>query len=206
MTIGSDIYLLLNPNVRHRLEAMNHLPPQYMHGTFHGVNGSSTIDFNATFAISNATMSLHMLKGTIPPIICERCPSSLRTGCYREPEWPWWRQPFPFWTLFFLVPVYSLCSSLSNLQSYRSWRILVMVFFSCCSFAANKAANGFLGQSVDISSAAGALAIGLLGNIYSRVTGGTAFTAMVTGVLFLVPVRVFTNSFTVRVIVLMTLF
>ena len=31
-------------------------------------------------------------------------------------------------------------------------------------------------------------AVGLLGNVYSRKMGGTAFTSMVTGVLFLVPV------------------
>ena len=30
--------------------------------------------------------------------------------------------------------------------------------------------------------------MGLLGNVYSRKMGGTAFTSMVTGVLFLVPV------------------
>ena len=30
---------------------------------------------------------------------------------------------------------------------------------------------------------------GAVGNVYSRRFGGTAFTAMVTGVLFLVPVR-----------------
>jgi uncharacterized membrane protein YjjB (DUF3815 family) len=37
-------------------------------------------------------------------------------------------------------------------------------------------------------SAAGAVVIGVLGNTYSRVVRGTAFTSMVTGVLFLVPV------------------
>ena len=41
-----------------------------------------------------------------------------------------------------------------------------------------------------LAPAAGALVIGLLGNIYSRWSRGTAFTSMVTGVLFLVPVRV----------------
>lgn len=39
----------------------------------------------------------------------------------------------------------------------------------------------------DIVSAVGAFVIGLLGNLYSRVIGGTAFTSMVTGVLYLVP-------------------
>jgi len=63
-----------------------------------------------------------------------------------------------------------------------------MVAFSCCSYAANKAASVVLPGRSDIVSAAGALVIGLLGNVYSRVVGGTAFTSMVTGVLFLVPV------------------
>lgn len=35
----------------------------------------------------------------------------------------------------------------------------------------------------------------ILGNIYSRVFGGTAFTSMVPGVLFLVPVCSTTPSF-----------
>jgi uncharacterized membrane protein YjjB (DUF3815 family) len=110
-------------------------------------------------------------------------------GCYRDPAWPWYRQPFPFWTMFVLVPLYSICSSLSNLQELRSAKLPVMVVFSCCSFTANKIGNMYLGDSVDIASAAGALVIGVLGNFYSRFTGGTAFTSMVTGVLFLVPVR-----------------
>lgn len=46
----------------------------------------------------------------------------------------------------------------------------------------------------DIISAAGAFVIGLLGNAYSRVVGGTAFTSMVTGVLFLVPVSTSQSS------------
>ena len=63
-----------------------------------------------------------------------------------------------------------------------------MVLFSCCAFAANRAASIVLPGRTDIISAAGAFVIGLLGNLYSRVVGGTAFTSMVTGVLFLVPV------------------
>jgi len=39
----------------------------------------------------------------------------------------------------------------------------------------------------DVVSAIGAFTVGLLGNVYSRRMGGTAFTSMVTGVLFLVP-------------------
>lgn len=63
-----------------------------------------------------------------------------------------------------------------------------MVFFSCVAYAANRATSIVLPGRTDIVSAAGAFAIGSLGNIYSRVVRGTAFTSMITGVLFLVPV------------------
>jgi len=92
--------------------------------------------------------------------------------------------------MLFLVPLYSTFSSLSNLQSFRSYRLPVMIFFSCCSYAANKALNGLLSDKGALAPAAGALVIGLLGNIYSRWSRGAAFTSTVTGVLFLVPVCV----------------
>jgi uncharacterized membrane protein YjjB (DUF3815 family) len=92
--------------------------------------------------------------------------------------------------MFFLVPLYSTCSSLSNLQSFRSSRLPIMIIFSCCSYTANKVSNWFLSDKGALAPAAGALVIGLLGNIYSRWSRGTAFTSMVTGVLFLVPVCV----------------
>ena len=109
-------------------------------------------------------------------------------GCMRDPAWPWWMQPLPWWTLFLLVPIYSICSSLSNLQYWRSLQLPIMVLFSCCAYAANHAASLVLPGRTDIVSAAGAFVIGSLGNVYSRVVRGTAFTSMVTGVLFLVPV------------------
>ena len=63
-----------------------------------------------------------------------------------------------------------------------------MVLFSCTSYTANKYSNKYLPDRGDIVSAIGAVVIGSLGNIYSRLVGGVAFTSMVTGVLFLVPV------------------
>ena len=41
----------------------------------------------------------------------------------------------------------------------------------------------------DSVTAVGAVVVGLLGNLYSRLIGGQAYPAMVPGVLFLVPVR-----------------
>jgi uncharacterized membrane protein YjjB (DUF3815 family) len=114
---------------------------------------------------------------------------SIFGGCYRPRAFPWYLQPFPFWTEFIIVPVFSILSSLANLQPIKSKQLPVMVVISCASYASNKVANHFIFNRSDIVSAIGAFTVGLLGNIYSRKMGGTAFTSMVTGVLFLVPVR-----------------
>ncbi|KAI0068289.1 DUF1212-domain-containing protein [Artomyces pyxidatus] len=170
LTIGSDFYLVVNRKAHRALELINNPTPDWMHGTFTSLNGTHHATFSGSFGFVNTTNSLHMMK-----------------GCYRDPAFPWYRQPFPYWTLGFLVPIYSLCSSLANLQTWRSSRLPIMVLFSCCSYSANKAANWALEDRGDIASAAGALVVGVLGNLYSRFARGTAFTSMVTGVLFLVP-------------------
>ena len=111
-------------------------------------------------------------------------------GCYRPKGHPWYLQPFPWWSQFIIVPIFSILSSLANLQPWRSKQLPVMVIISCASYATNKVANHYIFNRSDIVSAIGAFTVGLLGNIYSRKMGGTAFTSMVTGVLFLVPVSV----------------
>ena len=86
------------------------------------------------------------------------------------------------------MPTYAFCSSLANLQRLRSVQLIVMVLFACASYATTKAATLIMGDRVTLVSALGALVIGLCGNVWSRLGGGTAFTSMITGVLFLVPV------------------
>lgn len=148
-------------------------------GTFVSDNGTILPTLNegnpltGTFTFTNST-----------PFIREH----IVAGCYRPPTFPWYLQPFPWWTQFIIVPLFSILSSLANLQPFWTWDLVVMVVLSCVSYAANKIANHFIFNHSDIVSAIGAFAVGLLGNIYSRKMGGTAFTAMVTGVLFLVPV------------------
>ena len=124
---------------------------------------------------------------TLPPLYLHLLRTSI--GCFRKSDWPWWKQPLPWWTAFFLVPLYSTCSSLNNLQSYRSKQLPIMVIFSCCSYTANRLVASVLPGRPDLVAAAGSFVIGILGNLYSRIAHGTAFTSMVTGVLFLVPVR-----------------
>ncbi|PCH33928.1 DUF1212-domain-containing protein [Wolfiporia cocos MD-104 SS10] len=172
LTIGSDFYLVINPEARHVLAATDRLEAHTYHGHI---------------IANNASISLAELGGTFSFTDVSQAASRVIKGCYRDPDWPWWRQPFPWWTALFLVPLYSLCSSLANLQSVRSIQLPIMVLFSCAAYAANKGANVLISDRPDIVSAFGAVVIGLCGNIYSRLVGGTAFTSMVTGVLFLVP-------------------
>ena len=188
LQIGSDLYLLFDANTRHHLASLDAAMSRAIiyTGNFAVDSGALTLPGvpsigSFTFTNGSAHLSTHM-----------------RVGCFRPPEYPWFLQPFPFWSQFITVPLFSTLSSLSNLQPWHELDLVVMVVISCVSFAANKAANHFIFNRSDIVSAIGAFAVGLFGNIYSRMFGGTAFTVMVTGVLFLVPVRVAVLTITSR--------
>ncbi|KAF9785823.1 hypothetical protein BJ322DRAFT_743777 [Thelephora terrestris] len=108
-------------------------------------------------------------------------------GCLRPPENPWYLRPFPYWIQFFVVPLFSIVSSMSNMQPLRSINMLSMVVISCISYAANKLATRYIFEDSEVVSVVGAFVTGILGNLYALKFGGSAFTMMVTGVLFLVP-------------------
>jgi len=172
LTIGSDLYVVIDKHARRMLEAAGTLQYTMVHGIFESTNTSFSLNGPFVFGFADPSAKPNDLS---------------QQGCFRDPSWPWWRQPIPWWTLFFLVPAYSICSSLANFQHWRSRQLLVMTTFSCLAFLANNVANNLLPNRGDIVSGAGAFAIGLLGNFYSRLARGTAFTSMVTGVLLLVP-------------------
>lgn len=179
LQIGSDFYLLLDRSMRHRLDdlAANLANNVALTGTWMADNGTenSPIPLVGTWTFTHAVAieTLDIVK-----------------GCYRPRSFPWYLQPFPFWTTFIIVPAFSTLSSLSNLQPLKSKQLPVMVVISCASYASNKIANHYIFNRSDIVSAIGAFTVGVLGNVYSRKMGGTAFTSMVTGVLFLVPVSI----------------
>ncbi|KAJ7630769.1 hypothetical protein FB45DRAFT_979018 [Roridomyces roridus] len=177
LTIGSDLYLVVDRRARRNFYAG---PPKapllYTHGIFQTLNGSDAgMQFPGVLGLNQESFEeKHIMQ-----------------GCFRDPRWSWIRQPVPWWALMYLVPLYCVSSSLGNLQKVHTWhsrkQLAIMVFFSCCSYTANKAINEVLSDRLDIVSATGAFVIGCLGNTYSRLMRGTAFTAMVTGVVFLVP-------------------
>ncbi|KAF9451649.1 DUF1212-domain-containing protein [Macrolepiota fuliginosa MF-IS2] len=175
LQIGSDFYLLLDPLYRAQLEQV-------------ASSISNTLSLSGTWVADNSTTVAVPLIGTWT-FNHNTSPAQydIINGCYRPSHFPWFLQPFPTWTSFIIVPLFSLLSSLANLQPFRSKQLPVMVIISCCSYASNKIANHYIFNRSDIVSAIGAFTVGLLGNIYSRKMRGTAFTSMVTGVLFLVP-------------------
>ncbi|KAI0045314.1 DUF1212-domain-containing protein [Auriscalpium vulgare] len=177
LQIGSDLYLLFDTGERLLLKDIASSSQRMIiyTGMFIADNATAVgngIPPTGTFAYSNNTI---------------RTQEHFVDGCYRPADFPWYLQPFPFWTQFVIVPAFSILSSLANLQPWRKFVLIVMVLISCASYAANKAANHYIFNRSDVVSAIGAFVVGLLGNIYSRKFGGTAFTVMVTGALFLVP-------------------
>ncbi|KAL1722397.1 hypothetical protein EV715DRAFT_193026 [Schizophyllum commune] len=176
LQIGSDFYLLFDKGMRRQLDELS-------------ANISSTVALTGSWMADNGTVN-NSIPVTGTWTFTHSVPLSqtnVINGCYRPKSFPWYLQPFPIWTSAIIVPLFSTLSSLANLQPFRSKQLPVMVVISCCSYVANKLANHYIFNRSDVVSAIGAFTVGLLGNVYSRKMGGTAFTSMVTGVLFLVP-------------------
>ncbi|KAH9943389.1 DUF1212-domain-containing protein [Epithele typhae] len=165
LQIGSDLFLLFVPKAHDDLAilAAQLSSAATISGTF--------VSDNTTFA--NLTNNGQPLSGTFT--FTPRLPQNHNDI------------PFPFWTQFLIVPTFSTVSSLNNMQPFWRRELVVMVTISCLAYAANKTADHFIFNRSDVVSAIGAFVVGILGNVYSRRFGGTAFTSMVTGVLFLVP-------------------
>lgn len=121
LTIGSDLYLLLDSRARDAQAAgIAGLNNVIINGQFRASNASAIQNFAGTFTFSNSTAPL-----TAPDEI---------VGCHRDPNWPWYLQPFPLWSLFILVPAFSIFSSAANGQPFRSKQLPVMVLISCAAF------------------------------------------------------------------------
>ncbi|KAG9049344.1 hypothetical protein FS837_010558 [Tulasnella sp. UAMH 9824] len=213
LTVGSDLWFILDSDARHRRQqAADSLTTiSYLNGTlfpdadstdsYNSLRQTFGIDLDGSWTFVNKTSNVSKLY------------HYQIVGCYRDPSWEWWRQALPIWSLFILVPLYSLFNSFWNLQPWKSKQLPVMVSISCFSYAARKALQHFIGPRNEVVSAMGAFVIGyvkarplprdsgrpwraersdspassVLGNVYARVFKGTAFTCMVTAVCFLVP-------------------
>ncbi|GAA5899654.1 hypothetical protein JCM5296_001388 [Sporobolomyces johnsonii] len=181
ISVGSDVFYLFDPSARQDdYEAALASTAYTLDGTFTASNASQS--FAGQFTFTNSTAQDNTASG--------QTQASLNKGsvmCYRDPSWQWWRQGATFYWLILLVPAFSFFLSLSNMQPIRSRELPVMILLAIIGYIANRAATQFIFERSDVVSFIGATTIGILGNLYSRVFNGTSFTAMATGVLFLVP-------------------
>ncbi|KAG9031248.1 hypothetical protein FRB95_002951 [Tulasnella sp. JGI-2019a] len=187
LTVGSDLWYVIDSAARNK----RRLAAESL-TTILDYNGTFAPNVNSTDVFDNLKEQLNITFDGAWQFVNKTSNVSKQyhyqiVGCYRDPSWEWWRQPFPAWTLFVLVPLYSLCSSSWNLQPFRSKQLPVMIAISSLSYLARKILQYHIGPRQEIVSAIGAFVIGVLGNVYARVFKGTAFTAMVTGVCVLVP-------------------
>lgn len=104
---------------------------------------------------------------------------------------PWYlTRPSSYW-YFFTVPAFSFFLSLNLQQPVRGRtgrrELPVMMAFACAGWVTNYfGGRAFPGRS-DIVSAIGSFCVGILGNIYGRVSKGASFPVMVTGILMQLP-------------------
>ena len=182
LQLGSEIYLAADSSSRHNLDDITNqlFPGVDIVGSFIPDNG--TLAYTNKGETINGTFMFYDLQ---EPNMNEY----VKEACVRRHDSPWYYQPFPWWTQFIIVPLYTLLSPISNLQPFWKWNFLVMVVIACISYTLNTVVNYLVDQHADLVSFIGSVSIGIMGHIYARCAGGTAFPVMVTGALFLVPVR-----------------
>jgi hypothetical protein len=183
LTLGSDIAFLVNSSFRVQRDQM-------------AADIGRTISLVGTYTSTNNTDSPLALNGTFlfnqlvlpdEPLVKYHY---IIEGCYRDDSWPMIFQPFTWPWLFALAPLFVLCLATLNGQGWRDWRrLLVIVAFGCCSFAANKVFNMWIYDRGDVVSAIGATVVGILGTIYGHYSEGDALPSMIPGILILLPVK-----------------
>jgi uncharacterized membrane protein YjjP (DUF1212 family) len=190
LTLGSDIAFLINSSFREQRDQM-------------AADIGQTVSLVGTYTAINATNLLSPLNGTFlfdqlvlpdEPLVKYHY---ILEGCYRDTSWSIVFQPFTWPWLFALAPLFVLCLATLNGQGWRDWRrLLVIVVFGCCSFAANKVFNMWIYDRGDVVSAIGATVVGILGTIYGHYSEGDALPSMIPGILVLLPVKFkFANIF-----------
>ena len=115
LPMGSDFYLIFDRPAR---------------ATLRHFRISSVIDLVGIFAADNNNTF-----GTGIPAAGQfsftKAPTFRREhvvqGCYRPPGTPWYLRPFPSWIQFIVVPLFSIISSMSNMQPVRTVNMVSMV-------------------------------------------------------------------------------
>lgn len=181
LRIGSDFYLVVDHRARNELIniASRYVDVASIPGVFLADNDPGYMSVlnngdpvSGSWTISNP----HPFRG-----------NHIKYGCYRPRELAWYRHPLPWWTQFIIVPIFSILSSCANQQPLFTRDMVVMCIIACIAYTVNTVVGLYIPYS-SIVAIISAFVVGVIGNTYSRIMGDTAFTIMVTAVLFLLPV------------------
>ena len=178
LTLGSDVWLHFDAYGRSMVESTAD-KIAYVNGTLFSLNASTPAWLSPANLTGAWTLDEQPASATMDIV----------NGCYRDPNWVWPLRPLPWYSLFVLLPVLNLILSMRRNQPLRTAQMPVMIGISCISYVVTALANRKMGLAghPDYTALLGSFVVSLLGNLYSRKFGGTAFTVMLTGIWLLIP-------------------
>lgn len=102
---------------------------------------------------------------------------------------PWWRGHVPLAYAFLTVPGYSISLALRNQAKITRKEFPAMVAIAIAGWATNhfSSTSAALSARSDVTSALGAMCVGLLSNIFGRIYDGQSYTVATVGVLYQLP-------------------
>ncbi|GAA6013508.1 hypothetical protein JCM10207_008874 [Rhodosporidiobolus poonsookiae] len=106
---------------------------------------------------------------------------------YLRTNAPWWRATIPAWWYFLTIPGFLFCMALKHGQPLFRRDTLAMILIGCAAFTTNYfSARAFVNMPA-LTSALGAFVVGILGNVWSRLTRESAFVVMIVGLFVQLP-------------------
>lgn len=107
------------------------------------------------------------------------------TSSYTCPDTPWWNDNaylshFPF------VPLFTICLIIINQAKWTQAPAMILIAFA--GYQVNFWSSKRFSSNVQVADALGAFAIGVLGNLYSRLRHGVAAAAILPAIYVSVPV------------------
>jgi uncharacterized membrane protein YjjB (DUF3815 family) len=86
---------------------------------------------------------------------------------------------------FIFVPIFTLCLTVINKAKWKQTPVMILIAFA--GYVVNFFSNRRFPQAPQISNTLGALSVGVLGNLYSRVHHGVAAAALIPAIFVQVP-------------------
>ena len=95
------------------------------------------------------------------------------------------RNGMPWWFKFIFVPPFTLCLIIINQGKWKQMPVMVVIAFA--GYLVNYFSAMRFATNVQVANTLGALAIGVLGNLYSRLRHGLAAAALIPAIYVQVP-------------------